>query len=90
MDLWVRSQDKRKLLKCNDIAVEQNMIDQKEIIKFEGYKVVGYFDKNTEYEELGIYATEERVLEVLDEIEDLMASLCDSNFKIIRYEMPKE
>ena len=71
LDLWIRSQDKRKLLKCNDIAVEQNMIDQKEIIKFKGYKIVGYFDKNTEYEELGIYATEERVLEVLDEIQDL-------------------
>lgn len=70
MDLWVRSQDKRKLLKCNDIAVEQNMIDQKEIIKFEGYKIVGYFDKNTEYEELGIYATKERALEVLDEINE--------------------
>lgn len=70
MDLWIRSQDKRKLLKCNDIAVEQNMIDLKEIIKFEGYKIVGYFDKNTEYETLGIYDTEDRALEVLDEINE--------------------
>lgn len=54
MNLWVRSQDKEKLLKCNDIAISYNMsieaaIDA-EVIKFKGYKIVGYFDKNTEYE----------------------------------------
>ena len=77
MELWIRSQDKEVLVKVNDIAVEMNMI-------------YGYYDKNTEYEFLGAYSTKERALEVLDEIQDLMRSLCDSDLKIIQYEMPKE
>lgn len=56
MELWIRSQDKEKLVKVNDIAIEMNMI-------------YGYFDKNTEYEHLGSYATKERALKVLDEIQ---------------------
>ena len=72
MKLWIRSQDKEKLLKCNDIAILKNMINEEESIKFKGYKIVGYFDKNTEYEKLGTYETKERALEVLDEIEKLI------------------
>ena len=56
MELWIRSQDKEKLLKVNDIAIEMNMI-------------YGYYDKNTEYELLGQYKSKERALEVLDEIQ---------------------
>ncbi len=59
MDLWIRSQDKEKLLKVNDIAIEMNMI-------------YGYFDKNTEYELLGTYKSKERALEVLDEIQNIL------------------
>nr|DAZ10814.1 MAG TPA: hypothetical protein [Caudoviricetes sp.] len=70
MNLWVRSQDKEKLLKCNDIAISNNMINDGASIKFKGYKIVGYFDKNTEYEILGTYKTKERAIEVLDEIEE--------------------
>ena len=65
MDLWIRSQDKEKLLKCNDISMPNNMIYEVGTIKFKGYKIVGYFDKNTEYENLGTYKTKERALEVL-------------------------
>lgn len=72
MNLWVRSQDKEKLLKCNDIAISNNVINERESIKFKGYKIVGYFDKNTEYEILGTYETKERAIEVLDEIQDKM------------------
>ena len=59
MELWIRSQDKEKLVKANDIAIEMNMI-------------YGYFDKNTEYEHLGSYATKERAIEVLDEIQNII------------------
>ena len=62
MELWIRSQDKEKLLKLNDIAIEQNMI-------------IGYFDKNTEYEYLGQYKSKERALEVLDEIQSKIKTL---------------
>ena len=71
MNLWVHSQDKEKLLKCNDIAISNNVINERESIKFKGYKIVGYFDKNTEYEILGTYETKERALEVLDEIQNI-------------------
>lgn len=67
MDLWIRSQDREKLLKCNDIAIATDSEDGKTI---RGYKIVGYFDKNTEYEDLGIYKTKERALKVLNEIEN--------------------
>lgn len=59
MELWIRSQDKEKLLKANDIAIEKNMI-------------YGYFDKSTEYEHLGTYKSKERALEVLDDIVELI------------------
>lgn len=59
LELWIRSQDKEKLLKVNDIAIEMNMI-------------YGYFDKNTEYELLGQYKSKERALEVLDEINEIL------------------
>lgn len=72
MELWIRSQDREKLLKCNNIAITNNIVDKIDIIKFEGYKIVGYFDKNTEYENLGTYKTKERALEVLDEIQNLL------------------
>lgn len=85
MNLWIRSQDKEKLVKVNDVAIEMNMI-------------YGYFDKNTEYEHLGSYATKERALEVLDEIQYLLnnnfcyskelAQYITCNNAI--YEMPKE
>lgn len=60
MNLWIRSQDREKLICCNDIAIATG----------NEYKIVGYFDKNTEYEDLGFYLTKERALEVLDEIEE--------------------
>lgn len=87
MELWIRSQDKEKLVKCNDIAIATDTEDGKTI---RGYKIVGYFDKQTEYEELGFYTLHSRALEILDEIQDLMRSLTDSDLKIIQYEMPKD
>jgi len=66
MELWIRSQDKEKLVKCNDIAIATDTEDGKTI---RGYKIVGYFDKQTEYEELGFYTLHSRALEVLDEIQ---------------------
>ena len=59
MNLWIRSQDREKIVNCNDIVVNGNSI-------------IGYFDKDTEYEELGTYKSKERALEVLDEIQKLL------------------
>ena len=60
MNLWIRSQDGEKIVNCNDIVVN-------------GYSIIGYFDKDTEYEDLGNYKSKERALEVLDEIQNKIA-----------------
>lgn len=101
MELWIRSQDREKLVKCNDIAIKSFLYN--EIPKDEWcHSIVGYFDKETEYEILGSYKTKERALEILDEIQNifslkienksyneadlfLKAKMLDSC-----YEMPKE
>lgn len=86
MELWIRSQDREKLVKCNDIAIAVDSEDGKNI---RGYKIVGYFDKETEYEELGFYVSKERTLEVLDEIQKYILLPNIDNSAYI-YEMPKE
>ena len=67
MNLWVRSQDKMALVKINS-TIGLKYGDRKTIIanyqpdftdKYDGY-----------YDVLGTYATKERALEVLDEIEE--------------------
>lgn len=52
MELWIRSQNKQILVCCNEIAIATDSEDGRTI---RGYKIVGYFDKNTEYEELASY-----------------------------------
>ena len=81
MELWIRSQDKEKLVKVNDIAIESDSEEGKTI---RGYNIVG------NYEILGFYTLHSRALEILDEIQEIMTNLADSNLKIIQYEMPKD
>ena len=103
MNLWIRSQDKEKLISCNDIVINNHRYDTmnehvNRIMHFKGYEIIGYFDKNTEYEILGTYETKERALEILDEIQELLESvhITDISKKEgivganIFYEMPKE
>ena len=62
MDLWIRSQDKTNLIKVYDIYIAERS------------KIRANFQKgySCAYTELGEYATEERALEVLDEIQSLL------------------
>lgn len=103
MNLWIRSQDKEKLISCNAIVLNNHRYDTmnehgNRIMHFKGYEIIGYFDKNTEYEILGTYETKERALEILDEIQELLESvhITDISKKEgivganIFYEMPKE
>ena len=80
MELWIRSQDKRLLQKIDNVYCNANY-DNKRIC---------CFDKLNCETELGEYKTKERALELLDEIQELMRSLSDSDLKIIQYEMPEE
>lgn len=75
MELWIRSQDKEKLLKCDDIA----------LVKRNWYEIVGYFDKGTEYEVLGVYENYEKALSVLNEIQNHI----NNNYADV-FEIPEE
>lgn len=61
MELWVRSQDKKHLIKCEAIMYEETGI---------GYGLRA-FTKNYDFD-IGIYKTKERAIEVLDEIQNFM------------------
>ena len=81
MDLWVRSQDKTDLIKVYDVYI------------FEKRKIRANFQKGygCTYTELGEYATEERALEILDEIQRHLVIINDKNDNLFYvYEMPKE
>lgn len=60
MELYVRSQDKMKLTRVIDIGIFEEQ---------EGYTI--YYDDSID-NMLGTYATKERALEVLDEIQKIL------------------
>ena len=88
MELWIRSQDREVLLKCNQVYYCE--LNNKHVIITDLELVQRSYD----YEPLGFYETKERALEVLDEIQRLMiASLVNKNldgYGVVIYEMPKE
>ena len=86
MNLWIRSQDKLKLVNNCNLYIS-NEIRNEYIIE----------DLNNKYLKLGTYATKERALEVLDEIQGLLiefinlnAYCIDNKFTSRVYEMPEE
>lgn len=60
MELWIRSKDKMKLTRVIDIGIFEEQ---------EGYTI--YYDDSID-NMLGTYATKERALEVLDEIQNIL------------------
>jgi hypothetical protein len=86
MELWIRSQDRRNLIKT-----ERLYVSGKNDEYYIGDSLIGH---------IGIYKTEERALEILDEIQRLITDLQymsyavdSSSFYSYRpnvYEMPKE
>ena len=82
MELWIRNQEKDHLIKIEEINIE---------IDDDGFVGIWSYGSNKYLKwYLGNYATKERALEVLDEIQNLMRSLTVSNLKIIQYDMPNE
>ena len=65
MDLWIRSQDRKRLVKVFDIYIGGTYGNE---IKA---NYAGYYS-GCSYTNLGEYKTEERALEVLDEIQKLL------------------
>lgn len=86
LELWIRTQDKKSLLKVNNIWIDTTgMTDQ-------GYVSIM---ANADFSfELGNYKTKERAFQILDEIQDKMFDWISCNhhdrFHSILYEMPKE
>lgn len=93
MELWVRTQNRERLIKCENIYIDNiGYTSQKYYISADSIKVTY---------KLGEYKTKERALEVLDEIHqrliDLQAMEIDpSCWKTIKrnincvYKMPEE
>lgn len=66
MELWIRSQDKKNLVKIRQISL--NYQNNKQIIA--NYTPELYENSGGYYELLGTYKTKERALEVLTEIQN--------------------
>ena len=88
MNLWIRTQDRKKLVLINTLSIAENT--SRSIL---GFGIDGHVKV-----ELGDYDTEERALEVLDEIQELLepVHIADISKKEgiiganILYEMPEE
>lgn len=80
MNLWIRTQNKIKLTKVNDIIIHEVS---------DGFQIKNYSGNNYVII-LGLYKTKERALEVLDEIEERIMiintiSLVKDNVSLIAY-----
>ena len=80
MELWIRSQNKELLMKSPELRYNQKEND---------YSILAY-DTLGVYRLLGRYKTKERVIEILDEIQDLLQNAYVGNSNKIVYQMPKE
>lgn len=78
MEIWIRSQDKEVLTRVVDIWKDA---DKNEIWSKSSFAI-----KNC----LGIYKTKERVIEILDEIQDILQNAYVGNSNRLFYQMPKE
>ena len=70
MELWIRSQDKTKLVKVNSLWVMDNQIWM-EVPFYENHKKLGLTVSGCNHK-LATYKTKERAIEVLDEIQNFI------------------
>ena len=71
MELWIRSQDKERLIKVNQLEIRDDTYSNTK----SGYSVASINFENTygyNFINLGTYKTKERALEVLDEIQEYL------------------
>lgn len=81
MDLWIRSQNKKSLIKADRVSVVPDA-------KSGGYKVINPYGTAAWYE-LGNYSTEEKALKVLDDIQQYITGYFSSNINRT-YSIPKD
>ena len=82
MELWIRTQDKMRLVKPNRLAIKR---DSKTI--GEGDYYIYESQNSLRY---GTYTTKERAIEILDEIQDLLQNAYVGNANRIVYQMPED
>lgn len=70
MELWIRSQDKKDLVKVNSLWIMDNQIWM-EVPFYENHKKLGLTLSGHNHK-LAEYETKERALEVLDEIQNIL------------------
>lgn len=88
MELWIRSQDKKRLIKINSL----------EYVEYQDvHSINGYYINEVDNYDLGVYKSKKRALEVLDEIQSKIAILnyqrhyLNKKFNLIEsnvYQMP--
>lgn len=95
MELWIRSQDREKLVLTKGFETQHTNYDG-------GCQIFAVWQNN--YQMVGKYKSKERALEVLDEIQSILDAFVNSNYlknvtdvskqvyiaPFIVYEMPKE
>lgn len=61
MDLWIMAQDKKRLIKCEDIGIDTF---------YDEFRIYAYKDYNSSVNKviLGDYKTEEKALKILEDI----------------------
>lgn len=87
MELWIRSQDKSKIVKVNELysSLQEDF----------GTGKFGIYSSNANYYQkgrpllLGNYKSKERALEVLDKIQIELSNYVGTTIQVV-YEMPKE
>lgn len=82
MSLWIRSQDKRFLIECNDVAILKTT---------DGFKIGTCSIKSVKREiDLGKYSTKEKALKVLDMIQEFIKNMYvgTANYMSKPFQMP--
>lgn len=88
--IWIRTQDKRGLICAKRIVIESFKDYNIGEFKYQIINQVLYQNTADDYDLLGTYATEERAIEVLDSIQDIiMAHILGDMINPV-FEMPEE
>lgn len=90
MGIWIRIQDKKGLIYAKRIFIYKVHRDKEEACTF---RIIEQYDCNNngdDYDVLAEYKTEERAMEVLDNIHDFID--CDGNMNVKSnvFQMPEE
>lgn len=82
MELWIRTQNKEGLFKINSGLVIEHGLYMQEL----GYKIKMYNKESSHVVVLGLYKTEERANEILNEIQSILIDY--KRMSRVVYEMP--